>query len=118
MIFDGRCNLCSRCVQFVLTRDRRKQFRFVAIQTPAGREFVDRFGVGPPLDSIVLMADGVAYIKSTAVLHIAARLNGLWPLLKIFLVAPRPIRDWVYDLVGKEPLPLVRRKAGLHDSHP
>jgi predicted DCC family thiol-disulfide oxidoreductase YuxK len=101
IIFDGRCNLCERSVRFVLKRDHKKQFRFAAIQTPAGRELVEGFGVGPPLDSIVLVAGGVAYIKSTAALHIASRVSGLWPLLKILLITPRPVRDWLYDVVAK-----------------
>lgn len=49
----------------------------------------------------MLIADGVAHTRSDAALRIAARLNGLWPVLKILLIVPRPIRNWAYDVVAK-----------------
>ena len=39
--------------------------------------------------------------KSTAALRIAKRLDGLWPLLAVFLVVPRFLRDAVYDWIGR-----------------
>ncbi|HKL88784.1 MAG TPA: DCC1-like thiol-disulfide oxidoreductase family protein, partial [Salinibacter sp.] len=53
-----------------------------------------------PLDTIVLVEDGAAYMRSTAALRIARRLSGLWPLLSVCLVVPRPLRDAVYDWVA------------------
>jgi predicted DCC family thiol-disulfide oxidoreductase YuxK len=31
----------------------------------------------------------------------ARRLDGLWPLLSVFFVIPRPLRDAVYDWIGR-----------------
>ena len=101
ILFDGVCNLCDHFVQFVLARDRRGRFRFASLQSPAGRQLLEGFGVGPHLDSVVLIADGVVHTRSDAALRIAARLNGLWPVLKILLLVPRPIRNWAYDVVAK-----------------
>ena len=30
-------------------------------------------------------------------LQVARRLSGLWPLLYVLIVIPRPLRDWLYD---------------------
>jgi len=51
ILFDGVCVFCSRWVRFVLKRDREARFRFVAIQSEAGRAMpgdgVARWRMGP-----------------------------------------------------------------------
>jgi len=32
LLFDGVCNLCNRVVRFIIKRDRKKKFRFAAMQ--------------------------------------------------------------------------------------
>ena len=46
------------------------------------------------------MQDGVAYIRSDAILRAVATLEGPVFLLACFLFVPRIIRDTVYTLVG------------------
>ncbi|MGH8722991.1 MAG: thiol-disulfide oxidoreductase DCC family protein, partial [Burkholderiales bacterium] len=53
------------------------------------------------LDSVVLVMGGRIFRRSTAALLIARRLDGLWPLLAIFLAVPRPLRDAAYDWIGR-----------------
>lgn len=101
ILFDGVCNLCTASVQFVIARDARRRFRFASLQSPVAEQIlgadVER---GGRLGSVVLVADGKTYRKSSAALRTAGRLDGLWPLLTVFLIIPRPIRDWVYDWIG------------------
>jgi predicted DCC family thiol-disulfide oxidoreductase YuxK len=52
-------------------------------------------------DSVVLIADGRLWTRSAAALRIARRLSFPWPLLYVFVVVPRPLRDWIYDLVAR-----------------
>jgi predicted DCC family thiol-disulfide oxidoreductase YuxK len=52
-------------------------------------------------ESVVLVEDGKAYRKSSAVLRIARRLDGAWPLLAMLLIVPRPLRDALYDWIGR-----------------
>jgi predicted DCC family thiol-disulfide oxidoreductase YuxK len=49
----------------------------------------------------VLVEGGRCYERSSAALRIARRLSGAWPLLYAFVVVPRPVRDFVYDVVAK-----------------
>ena len=60
---------------------------------------------------MVLLDNGHVYRKSTAALRVARRLSGLWPLLGIFLIVPRPIRDWVYDWIGRHRYPWFGQKS-------
>ncbi len=97
ILFDGVCNLCTGSVRFVIARDARKQFRFASLQSPAAEKLL---GERSPLDTMVLVMGGRTYRKSTAALLIARRLDGLWPLLAVFLAIPRFLRDAAYDWIG------------------
>lgn len=98
ILFDGVCNLCTASVRFVIARDSRRRFRFASLQSAAAERLL---GERDQLESMVLVADGKSYRKSTAALLIAKRLDGAWPLLAAFLVIPRPLRDAVYDFIGR-----------------
>jgi predicted DCC family thiol-disulfide oxidoreductase YuxK len=98
ILFDGVCNLCTGSVRFVIERDSRKQFRFASLQSPVAERLL---GQHDALESMVLIAGGKTYRKSTAALLVARRLDGLWPLLSVLLVVPRPLRDAAYDWIGR-----------------
>jgi predicted DCC family thiol-disulfide oxidoreductase YuxK len=103
LYYDGSCGLCHRTVRFVLAEDRSGDaFRFA----PIGG---DRFQASIPEaerralpDSLVLRtADGRLLTRSAGVLHLLARLGGLWRVAAIALRAlPTAARDAAYDLVA------------------
>jgi len=102
VLFDGVCHFCHGVVRFVVARDPKEQIRFAPLQSKVGQELAAVCGAETQdVDSVILIADGRAYTKSDAGLRIAARLSGLWPVLKVFLLVPRPIRNWVYDYVAR-----------------
>ncbi|WP_417618640.1 thiol-disulfide oxidoreductase DCC family protein [Oceanisphaera sp.] len=102
LLFDGVCNLCTGSVRFVIQRDREKRFLFASLQSSIAKELLEHNGVEPAdyLGSIVLIDGNGIWLRSTAALRTAGRLSGLWPLMQVFLLVPRPLRDWVYDFVG------------------
>ena len=101
ILFDGVCNLCTASVQFVIARDRRRLFKFASLQSPVAEALLGpELEQGERLGSMLLIAGGKVYRRSSAALRIARRLDGLWPLLAIFLLVPRPLRDFVYDWIG------------------
>ena len=102
VLFDGVCNLCNGSVRFVIERDPHKHFQFAPLQSETATTLIGR--TADPLampDSIVLVDDGRLYVRSTAALRIARRLRFPWPLLCLFMAVPRPLRDWVYDLIAR-----------------
>ena len=102
ILFDGVCNLCSGAVKFVLKRDRKKWFRFAALQSETGRQLLEFHGLPrDSMETIVLIEGNACFTKSTAVLRIAQHLGGLWPLLAVFRIVPRFVRDAVYDFVAR-----------------
>jgi len=101
LLFDGECNLCNGSVDFVIRRDKKRKFRFSALQSPAGARLRRSLAVPPQVDSLVLIEDGVAYIRSSAALRVARSLNMPWPLLWVFILVPRVVRDAVYDWIAR-----------------
>lgn len=101
ILFDGDCNFCNRSVQFILKRDTQSLFSFASLQSDSGQKFKQRLGVPAHLDSMILICENKWYAKSSAALRIAKHLKGVWKLTYFFLLIPKPIRDFVYDIVAK-----------------
>ena len=102
VLFDGVCNVCESSVRLIIRRDPSGRFRFASLQSEAGRALVQARGRSPDdLDTMVLMDGGRVWTKSAAALEIARHLTGLWPALRIFVVVPRPVRDWCYDVIAR-----------------
>ncbi len=126
ILFDGQCNVCNRFVQFVIRRDPAGKFQFAPLQSEQAARalqavaFKPTFSdqpvrvcvptsstpqtpppTPPPLDSIILICQGKVLLRSDAVLAIARGLRFPWPLLTVFRIVPRPIRDGAYRIVAR-----------------
>ena len=101
LLFDGECGFCNRAVLFFLRRERNKKMHFVALNSELGLELRKYFEIEDRIDSIILIKDYGAHIKSCAALRMTFYMKGLWPLLSVFLVIPPFIRNRVYDVVAK-----------------
>ncbi|ADY53437.1 thiol-disulfide oxidoreductase DCC [Pseudopedobacter saltans DSM 12145] len=102
ILFDGVCNLCNSFVQFVIKHDKKERFMFASLQSDfAQKTLVNSFVASQKLSTVVLLEDRKTYSKSTAALRVLKKLNGLWPLLYVFIILPTFIRDAVYNLIAK-----------------
>jgi len=102
VLFDGVCNLCNRAVQFIIKRDKKKQFRFASLQGKAGNELLKKFDLPANVfNSFILFEEGKVYTRSTAALRIAKKLPGGWKLLYGLMILPRFIRNAVYNVIAK-----------------
>ena len=112
ILFDGVCNLCNASVQFIIERDPTAIFRFSALQSDFVQSILAKNAVNmassdiPKIgaeggDSVILVENGNVYDRSTAALRIARRLSGAIKFLYIFIVIPRPIRDFFYKIIAK-----------------
>jgi predicted DCC family thiol-disulfide oxidoreductase YuxK len=102
IFFDGVCNLCQRSVQFILTHDPKAIFSFASLQGEAAAKILSSWQLNPQqMNSVVLLENGKIYIRSTAALRIAKQLNGIWPILYVFIIVPPFIRDAVYDWISR-----------------
>ncbi len=127
LLYDGLCGLCDRTVRWIVRHDPGGAMRFATLQGAVGREALRRVPQLAPVDSIVLLHPGGAWVKSTAVLEIARYVGGVWGLAVAGYVLPRAVRDWVYAWVAKRryamfgkydecPIPLPDQRARFLDS--
>lgn len=100
VIFDGDCLFCQRSVRFIHRHDRADVFRFAARQSAAGERLLAQAGVGLAPNSMVLIDEQGTWLRSDAVLRIAARLARPWSAARVFLWMPRGLRDAIYRVVA------------------
>lgn len=102
ILFDGVCNLCNGFVNFVIPRDRQAKFRFGSLQSSAGQELLKAHSYkSESMTTVILLENNQLYTESTAVLKILRKLGGAWSLFYIFMVVPKFIRDFMYNLVSR-----------------
>lgn len=112
LLFDGACVLCDGSVRFIAARDRSAELRFAALGSPAGRRLLAEYGLADELpDSVVLIADGRAWIRSDAVLRTARHLSRPWRWAALLRIVPRPIRDVGYRLIAAARYRIFGRKG-------
>jgi predicted DCC family thiol-disulfide oxidoreductase YuxK len=108
LLYDGDCGFCDRSVQWVLDRDVEQRFSFAPLQGDTAAELRARHAVIPnDLDSMVLVRvrdqEERIFLRSAAVLRVAAELPGLWRCFGVLLVLPA----WLMDLLYR-PVALLR----------
>lgn len=102
ILFDGVCNLCNGSILFILNRDPSGIFRFAPLQSETGKNLLSKFDLpNDKLDSIILVENNEYYLRSTAALKILRRLGALWKIVYVFMLVPRPVRDYIYDIVAR-----------------
>ncbi len=101
LLFDGFCNLCNSTVNFILKRDKQKQFRFATLQSKTGKSLLKKYAVPSGTDSVVLIFRKKTFMESDAVLAIAALLPPPWKWFKVFTFLPAAFRNWIYGQIAR-----------------
>ena len=101
--YDGVCVFCSKWVRLVIKHDKHERFMFCPIQSEKADHIREHGLVAEDdVDSIVLeTGDGRYLLKSTASLTVFRYLAYPAKILAAGLIVPRPIRDYVYDFIGR-----------------
>ena len=103
VLFDGDCALCSSTARTLLKQGPR--FRLLAAQSSLGRAVLAHYDIDPNDPSTMLViTEGRAIEKSDGALYLAARLPFPYRLAVVGWLIPRPIRDWLYDVVARNRL--------------
>jgi len=82
-------------------RDKKGRFTFATLQSYSGQKLLRKFNL--PLDdfsSFVLIHGEKYYLRSEAGLRVLKGLGGVWKLFFVLMIFPRPLRDFVYNLVA------------------
>lgn len=106
VLYDGVCGLCNRLVQFLLKHDKNDQLRYAALQSEFAVKVLSRHGLDPKdLDTVHVILnyeepDELVLARSDAIIEVVKRLGGIWKLVSIGKVMPKPIRDSLYKIVA------------------
>lgn len=102
ILFDGVCNFCSGMVNFIIRQDKKKVFRFAALQSEAGQKLLEQYDLPKEkFDSFLLIDNGKIYKSSTAGLKLYGRLPWYWKWTQVFWIVPPFLRDAVYNFIAR-----------------
>lgn len=102
LLFDGVCNLCNSLVRFIIRHDRIARIKFSPVQSMAGCALLSQYKISADdTDSVVYISDSKIFLRSSAVLHLLRDIGGGWKLFYWFIIIPRFVRDFFYNLIAK-----------------
>lgn len=101
LLFDGECGFCNKSILFFLKREKNKKMHFAPLKSEAGIALRNYFEISDNTDSIILIRDHSAYIKSCAALRLTQYMKSLWPLMMVFVIIPPFIRNLVYEYIAR-----------------
>ena len=102
LLYDGDCGFCNKAILFFLKKEKNNKMYFASLQSEVGLLLKNHFELDSKIDSMILINDYSAHIKSCAALRLTLYMKGLWPLLIIFVVIPPFIRNYFYDYIAKK----------------
>ncbi|WP_071394719.1 thiol-disulfide oxidoreductase DCC family protein [Bacillus tuaregi] len=101
ILFDGECHLCDESVQFIIKRDQKALYYFASLQSEAGQELLRKYQIPVHLNSFILIEGRQCFYKSSAALRVCRNLKGGWRLLYGLSIVPKPLRDYIYEIVAR-----------------
>jgi len=112
IVFDGICHVCSGGVKFLARHRIEPPFELIPMQSTVGKTLLSQYGIDPADPTTFLVLDrGIVLTQSDASIHIMAAIGGLWRLVVVARVIPRPWRDWLYRLLARNRYRWFGRRA-------
>ena len=118
VFYDGYCVLCSKSIDFILSRDALAGFRFASLQSDFAQRVLPEIGYPMEnienLSNIVYLRHNDLKIKSDAVLSILWDLGGIYKISRLGYFLPRVIRDFGYDRLAKLRYRIFGKRDACH----
>jgi predicted DCC family thiol-disulfide oxidoreductase YuxK len=101
VLYDGTCGLCHKSVQWLLRHERDRVVQFAPLQGETADRLRARFPQIPrSLETVVLVDDDRAHLRSKAFLHVARHLRAPWRWAYAVRWLPGFVLDLGYRLVA------------------
>jgi len=115
VFYDGDCGFCNHWVQWILKNDKNDLFRFAALQSDFGQNFLKERGLeNRNFNTLYLWKPEEFYlIKSQAITKIAKLLGGKYAVLGSLNIFPKIISDKIYDQIAARRLKLAAQNCLL-----
>lgn len=99
-VFDGTCVLCSGGASWIMRADRAGKVAFTPAAGPLGAAIYRHYGMAID-DTYLLLVRGEVYGLSEGYFRLGRELGGMWRLLALLRILPRPLRDAVYRMIAR-----------------
>ncbi|MBL7928035.1 MAG: DUF393 domain-containing protein [Bacteroidia bacterium] len=102
VVYDGQCNFCIACMDFVMRNSSPGQFTFLDFHKADAVliEFLSANGLNE-FNTVVYVENGNAFFRSTAVLKIFRWMKTPFRWIYAFSIVPVFMRDGVYNLIAR-----------------
>ena len=101
VLYDGTCGLCHRSVQWLLRHERDHDVQFAPLQGETAATLRAQFPEIPTtLETVVLVEDGHARLRSMAFLYVSRHLRAPWRWAYAWRWLPGFVLDLGYRLVA------------------
>lgn len=101
ILFDGVCKLCNGWARFIIKYDTKHVFKLASVQSKKGQAILQIFDMPTDkFDTMLFVTNNQSFEKSTAFFKVVRHLPWMFRILMIFVIIPRPVRDWMYDRVA------------------
>ena len=111
IFFDGDCNFCNSSVNFIFEHKKSNDIYFASLQSDYAKKTLPKEITSlKEFDTIYYYQDKKLHSKSTAILRMCKSLKFPFILLYLFIITPRFIRDFVYDIVSRNRHKIIKSK--------
>ncbi len=101
VFFDGECIMCNGFVDILLNIDQIGNIMIAPLQGTTAAKLLPTLPNNREEWSIFYIDQGEISDQSDAFLNICARLGGIWSILSLFQIIPRPIRNSIYRVIAR-----------------
>lgn len=102
VLVDGVCHFCQGLTKWIIKRDPEGKYHFASLQSDVAKELLKKGNLSTDsMDTFVLIENGKYYTRSTAALRLAKGLKFPYPLLYVFIIIPKFIRNAAYNWVAR-----------------
>jgi predicted DCC family thiol-disulfide oxidoreductase YuxK len=111
VLFDGECNFCNSTVLYIIKHDKKDKIGLASQQSEIGIKLMKEAGFqNNQLNTIVLIKNKTAFIKTDALIEICKLLVGFPKMFVLMKILPSKIRDYFYDIFSKHRYNLFGKK--------
>lgn len=101
-VMDAHCALCARGAAWIARHDTAQEFTIIPVQSEVGTALLKHYGIDPDDPSSWLFVEnGHAYTSLDALVRVAARFGGIWSVLSVLRLLPKPLQDALYVCVAR-----------------
>lgn len=103
VLYDGDCGFCNFWVKWILSKDKKQQFKFASLQGNYGQAFLKKNQLNTTdFDTLYLVSETGSYFqKLEAVIKICTTIGGLYSLAAVLKIVPVYTRDAIYGVVSR-----------------